>query len=174
MGENLTIANIEPKHIASLLEKLKEMNISYTLEQDQITISQANNSIATNITTGVYPEFPTDLAQPICVLLAKAKGISHIEETIYQKRMGHVEYLQKMGANIEIHDNIETINGPTDFSGTEVSASDLRAGATLFLAALTTSEKTIIKNVEYILRGYENIVTKLSSVGANIKIEEIE
>lgn len=174
MGKNLEITNINPEHIKALLEKLKEMHIAYTLEKDKITISQAENAIATNITTGVYPGFPTDLAQPICVLLAAANGTSRLEETIYQKRMGHVEYLQKMGANIEIHNNIEIITGPTTFSGTEVLASDLRAGATLFLAALTTPEKTIIKNVEYILRGYENIVKKLSSVGANIKIEEIE
>lgn len=88
--------------------------------------------------------------------------------------MGHVEYLKKMGANIEIIENVEKITGPTKFHGTNVEASDLRAGATLFLAALTANEKTTITNVEYILRGYENIVKKLSGVGANIRLEEIE
>jgi UDP-N-acetylglucosamine 1-carboxyvinyltransferase len=88
--------------------------------------------------------------------------------------MGHVEYLKKMGANIEVNNGIEIITGPTKLHGTEVSASDLRAGATLFLAALTTKEETTIENIEFILRGYENLVNKLENVGANISIKEIE
>ena len=174
MGKNLAIENINPEHISSLLEKLKEMNVDYKINKNKIFLNQTLNMKAIDIKTEVYPGFPTDLAQPICVLLARANGISHVEETIYEKRMGHVEYLQKMGANIVINENIESITGPTEFRGTEVLASDLRAGATLFLAALTTPEETKISNVQFILRGYENIVKKLSSVGANIRIEEIE
>ena len=174
VGENLKINNINPEHLKSLLNTLDKMNIAYKLEKNAITVSKSKNAKATNIKTDVYPGFPTDLAQPISVLLASANGSSTIEETIYQKRMGHVLYLQKMGANIKLENNIEKINGPTTFHGTEVLASDLRAGATLFLAALTTPEETIISNVEFILRGYEKIVKKLSSVGANIQIEEIE
>lgn len=173
IGENLTIENIIPQHISSLLTKLKEMNIPYNLGVDRITISKAKNFNSTKITTLVYPGFPTDLAQPMTVLLAKATGTSYIEETIYKKRMGHVEYLNKMGCNIEVNDNIEKILGPCDLNGTEVAASDLRAGATLFLAALVADGKTTITNVEYILRGYSNIVTKLSNVGAKILLEEI-
>ena len=108
------------------------------------------------------------------MLLAKARGESHIIETIYEKRMGHVKYLQQMGVQIEVQNNIETIKGPCNFIGTDVEASDLRAGATLFLAALLAEGKTTISNVEYILRGYENLVKKLSDVGANIHIEEIK
>ncbi len=174
LGNNLKITNIIPEHIAALLVKLTEMGVNYQLGTNEILINQCKNLKPIDIKTGVYPEYPTDLAQPICVLLASASGISHVEETIYEKRMGHVEYLKKMGANIEINENKETIIGPTIFHGTEVKASDLRAGATLFLAALTAKEQTIITNVEYILRGYENIVKKLSAVGANIRIEEIE
>lgn len=174
MGDNLKISNINPEHIKALLDKLTEMNIGYILEGNEITINQAEDIKPINITTEVYPGFPTDLAQPICVLLAKAKGTSLIEETIYQKRMGHVEYLKKMGATIEVINNVEKITGPCELHGTEVSASDLRAGATLFLAALTSEEETTISNIEFILRGYEKIVKKLSSVGANIRIEEIE
>ncbi len=174
MGDKLKIKNINAEHIKSLLDTLRKMNIDYNLEDDNITISQAKNISPIQLKTSVYPGFPTDLAQPITVLLAKANGISTIQETIYQKRMGHVEYLKKMGADIEIKDNIEIIKGPIDFQGTEVLASDLRAGATLFLAALTSEQKTVISNVEFILRGYEKIVKKLSSVGANISIEEIK
>lgn len=174
LGNNLKITNIIPEHIEALLAKLTEMGVTYQLKANEIIVNKCTNLKPTDIKTGVYPEYPTDLAQPICVLLASANGISHVEETIYAKRMGHVEYLQKMGANIKVSENIETITGPTRFLGTEVAASDLRAGATLFLAALTAPEKTTITNVEYILRGYENIVKKLSNVGANIHIEEIE
>lgn len=174
MGDHLKINNINKNHLKALLETLDKMKIDYQLEENAIITNQTKTAIATNIKTEVYPGFPTDLAQPITVLLSRANGTSTIEETIYQKRMGHVEYLKKMGANIEVDNHIEKITGPIDFHGTEVLASDLRAGATLFLAALTTPEETIIKNVEFILRGYEKIVKKLSSVGANIQIEEIE
>ena len=174
MGENLTIKNINPTHIQALLDTLDKMEVSYDLKDNEITINKATNIKAIDIKTEVYPGFPTDLAQPICVLLLQANGTSHVEETIYQKRLGHVEYLNKMGADIKINKNIEIIKGPTKLHGTEVAASDLRAGATLFLAALTTAEKTSITNIEYILRGYEKIVAKLSNVGANIHIEKIK
>ena len=174
IGDNLKISNIIPEHLASLLVKLKEMNINYVETTNEIIISRCQNVKATDIKTGVYPGYPTDLAQPICVLLANATGTSHLTETIYAKRMGHVEYLKRMGANIDIIDNTEIITGPSKFYGTDVEASDLRAGATLFLAALIAEGKTNITNIQYILRGYENIVKKLSNVGANIRIEEIK
>ena len=174
LGDNLKISNIIPEHLSSLLVKLKDMNVNYTLANDEIIISKCNNLKATDIKTQVYPGYPTDLAQPICVLLASAEGTSHVTETIYTKRMGHVEYLKQMGANIEIQDNVEIITGPSKFIGTDVEASDLRAGATLFLAALAAEGETTITNIQYILRGYENLVKKLSNVGANITIKEIE
>lgn len=174
IGDHLEITNIIPEHIAALLKTFDKMHIPYELSENKITISEAKESLPVQIKTDVYPGFPTDLAQPICVLLTKTKGTSTIEETIYEKRMGHVEYLKKMGANITIKDNIEHIEGPTELKGTEVSASDLRAGATLFLAALIAKNETIITNIQFILRGYEKIVKKLSDVGANIKIIEIE
>lgn len=174
LGNNLKITNIIPEHIKALLDKLAEMNIDYKINGNEITINKCENIKPVDITTEVFPGFPTDLAQPICVLLAHAKGISHITETIYEKRMGHVEYLNKMGASIKIENNKETINGATKFLGREVQASDLRAGATLFLAALTAEGKTTITNIEYILRGYDKLVSKLSNVGANIEIKEIE
>ena len=150
------------------------MNIKYEIIKNTIIINKCQNIKPISIKTEVFPGFPTDLAQPICVLLTHANGVSYIEETIYEKRMGHVEYLNKLGANIKINENIETINGPTKFIGDAVQASDLRAGATLFLAALTAEGTTIITNIEYILRGYDKLVSKLSRVGANITIKEIE
>ncbi len=174
LGKDLKITNIIPEHIEALLTKLKLMNVDFTLNKNEIVINKCENLKPIDIKTEVFPGFPTDLAQPICVLLAHAKGISHIEETIYEKRMGHVEYLNKMGASIEIENNREKINGPIKFKGQEVQASDLRAGATLFLAALTAEGTTTITNIQYILRGYDKLVSKLSDVGAKISIKEIE
>lgn len=174
IGQNLKISNINSIHITALLNTLDKMGAKYLLDENSIVISKAENLKPVNIETEVYPGFPTDLAQPISVLLSKCDGISKVTENIYEKRMGHVKYLNAMGANIEIEDNKEVINGPIEFHGTDVEASDLRAGATLFLAALTAKEETTITNVEYILRGYEKIVNKLSSVGANIKLVEIK
>ncbi len=174
MGKNLTIKNVNIKHLKAFLNTLEQMEIPFSVGKNEITISEAKEIKPIDIETKVYPGFPTDLAQPICVLLLKAQGISHVKENIYHKRLGHVKYLNKMGANIIIDDFTEKIIGPVELHGTEVEASDLRAGATLFLAALISKEKTIISNVEYILRGYEKIVRKLSSVGANIRIETIK
>jgi UDP-N-acetylglucosamine 1-carboxyvinyltransferase len=174
LGKDLKITNIIPEHIEALLTKLKLMNVEFTLNKNEIVINKCENLKPIDIKTEVFPGFPTDLAQPICVLLAHADGLSHIEETIYEKRMGHVEYLNKMGASIEIENNREKINGPIKFKGQEVQASDLRAGATLFLAALTAEGTTTITNIQYILRGYDKLVSKLSDVGAKISIKEIE
>lgn len=174
MGDNLKISNINTNHLKCFLSKLTEMNVTYQINNNEIIINQAHNIKPIRLETEVYPGFPTDLAQPITVLLSKANGTSYLKENIYENRMGHVKYLNEMGANIQVNNNIETINGSVDFRGTEVLASDLRAGATLFLAALTTQKETTITNVEFILRGYEKIVNKLNSVGANIEIKEIE
>ncbi len=174
LGKDLKITNIIPEHIEALLTKLKLMNVEFTLNKNEIVINKCENLKPIDIKTEVFPGFPTDLAQPICVLLAHADGLSHIEETIYEKRMGHVEYLNKMGASIEIENNREKINGPIKFKGQDVQASDLRAGATLFLAALTAEGTTTITNIQYILRGYDKLVSKLSDVGAKISIKEIE
>ncbi len=174
VGKNLEICNIIPQHLTSLLTILDKLGVKYILDKDKIIVNKSVNLNPINLKTEVYPGFPTDLAQPISVLLSKANGISSITETIYNKRMGHVKYLNEMGANIKVEDNKEIIKGPIDFHGTLVEASDLRAGATLFLAALLAKEQTTIINVEFILRGYEKIVKKLSEVGANISVVEIK
>ena len=122
----------------------------------------------------VYPGFPTDLQQPFTVLLTQSKGTSSVEETIFENRFMHVPYLNKMGANIVTAGNKASIKGPTPLTGCEVEATDLRAGASLVVAALVADGETIITNVEHILRGYEEIVEKLTNVGAKIEIVEID
>lgn len=174
IGKDLKINNIIPKHIEALTDKLKEIGFDLKIGFDYITISTRDNLKPVSIKTLGYPGFPTDLQQPFTTLLTKCKGISYIEETIYENRFKNVEYLNKMGANIEIiTDHKIKIQGPTNLTCSNVYATDLRGGASVLLAALSSKGVSNIYDVEHLLRGYENIVEKLSNVGAKIKIEEI-
>ena len=172
IGDNLKINGVIEEHLESLLSKLTEMGIKYEVKDFELTISAAENMKKTTIRSQVFPGFPTDIGQPMSVLLTQANGVSLFEETIYDNRMGHVKYLNNIGADIKINDNTAIICGKTPLTGKKVVATDLRAGAAMVLAGLIASGTTQISNIEHILRGYENIVEKLKNVGANIKIEE--
>lgn len=173
LGDNFTVCGVQPDHLSSLFNKFDDMNIKYTINHDEVTINKCDNIKAINIKTLVYPGFPTDLGQPMSVLLTQASGMSTFEETIWENRMQHVKYLNQMGANIELLDNSHAvINGPTSLTGKEVSATDLRGGGALVMAGLIAEGQTIISNIEHILRGYENIIKKLQKVGADIQIIE--
>lgn len=172
LGKELYIENIIKEHLMSLLNKLQEIGIDITEKEDGVIINHPKKMRGVNITTLIYPGFPTDLAQPISVLLTQCEGTSVLEETIYTNRMGQVPYLNSMGADIAVQNQIAYIKGPTPLYGNDVTASDLRAGAALVIAGLIAQETTTISEVEHILRGYEHIVEKLSSVGASIKIIE--
>ena len=108
------------------------------------------------------------------VLLTQANGMSIFEETIYENRMGHVKYLQKMGANIRVNDRTAIIVGKTPLKGEEVTATDLRAGAAMVIAGLVAKGTTTVNEIDHILRGYENIVEKLTGAGANISVKITE
>ena len=173
-GKMLKVDNIIPEHVDSLISKLEEMGVELETGTDYVTILNSNNSLkATNIKTAVYPGFPTDLQQPITVLLTQASGTSKVTETIFENRFMHIPYLKSLGANIEIKNQTATIVGPKKLIGTEVVATDLRAGAAMVAAGLKAEGKTTITNAEHILRGYEQIVEKLTNVGAKISIKEI-
>ena len=172
LGENLKIDNIIPEHIEALTSKLKEAGADIVVEDDCVTCNAVEKLRAVNIKTYYFPGFATDLQQPFSVFLTQCSGKSKIEETIYENRFMHVEYLNKMGANITTKERIATINGPTELKGTDVIATDLRAGAALVIAGLIAEGETVINEVEHILRGYEGIIEKLTNVGAHIKIEE--
>ena len=173
VGKNLKITNIIPKHLEALTNKLKDMASDITINSDNIIISKVDNLKPTNIKTLVYPGFPTDIGQPMSVLLTQANGTSLFEETIWENRMGHVPSLNKMGANITVKGMSSMTIGPSKLHGCEVVATDLRGGAALVLAGLTATGTTIINDVEHILRGYESIESKLTNVGAKIEIREI-
>ena len=172
MGENLKIDNIIPEHIEMLTLKLKEMGVPINIGPDYIIVSKVNNLKPVSIKTQGYPGFATDLQQPVTTLLTQCEGTSTLEETIYENRFQNVPYLNKLGANIEIDEKQIHIKGKTELVGTTVKATDLRAGACLVLAGLLASGTTKVANIEHVLRGYENIVQKLTDVGADIKLKE--
>ena len=172
LGKNLKISGIIEDHIDALLSKLKEMGVPIEVNNDELIISKPEEYKAINVKTLVFPGFATDLGQPMSVLLTQANGMSIFEETIYENRMGHIKYLQKMGANIRVNDRTAIIVGKTSLKGEEVTATDLRAGAAMVIAGLIAKGTTIVNEIDHILRGYENIVEKLTQAGAKISIIE--
>ncbi len=172
-GKNLKIDNVIPEHIDSLLSKLEEIGVELQIGSDYVIVSSQKEYKSTTIKTAVYPGFPTDLQQPFTVLLTQSNGKSKVVETIWENRFMHIPYLNDLGADITVKNQIATIIGPSQLSATQVVATDLRAGAAMVAAALIAKGKTTITNVEHILRGYEQIVEKLTGVGAKISIKEI-
>jgi len=172
-GDNLIVKNLIPSHIKSLTSKLKDMKIDFETGIDYIKISKNNNMKPVDISTAVYPGFPTDLQQVFCILLTQCEGVGKIKENIWENRFMHIPYLNMMGANIDVDGNTAIINGKTELKGCEIKATDLRAGAGMVLAGLIAEGETTINSVEHILRGYEDIIEKLSNVGAKIELIEI-
>ncbi len=173
VGNYLRIENIIPEHVKSLTDKMFEMGADLEINQDNIVVNAHDNLTGVNIKTMGYPGFPTDLQQPFVTLLSQATGKSEVVETIYENRFMNIPYLNKMGANISVKERCATILGANKLHGEVVEATDLRAGASLLLAALKAEGKTTIKNTEYILRGYEDLIEKLVNVGAKIELKEI-
>jgi len=172
-GTPLKIDNVIPEHLDALLSKLEEMGVALEVGADYVIVSNHERERATSIKTAVYPGFPTDLQQPFTVLQTQCNGKSKTTETIWENRFMHVPYLRELGADITVKNQTATIIGPTPLKGTQVVATDLRAGAAMVAAGLKASGTTTITNVEHILRGYEQIVEKLTNVGAKITIKEI-
>lgn len=170
-GKDLVIKNVIPEHLDALISKLKEVGTKISIENTQITISKPEKFLPIYIKTLGYPGFPTDLQQPLSTLLTQCEGTSIIEETIWENRFQNLDYLKKMGANIEYEGNKAIIKGKTELNGSEVEATDLRGGACMVLAGLIAKDKTVINNVDHILRGYDHIIEKLKNVGAEIKAE---
>ena len=172
-GAPLKVDNIIPEHIDSLISKLEEIGVNLELGSDYVIINSKDSYKSTNIKTAGYPGFPTDLQQPFTVLLTQSSGKSKVTETIWENRFMHIPYLNDLGADITVNNQTATILGPTKLKGCQVVATDLRAGAAMIAAGLKADGRTTITNAEHILRGYEDIVEKLSEVGAKIRIKEI-
>ncbi len=171
-GNRLKVDNIIPEHVEMLILKLKEMGVEVEVGPDYVITSKTENMKPVKLKTLGYPGFATDLQQPITTLLTQCEGISVLEETIYENRFQNVPYLNQMGANIETNNRSIKISGKTKLTGSVVTATDLRAGACLVLAGLLAKGTTEVHNVEHVLRGYENIIEKLTDVGATIELIE--
>ena len=172
IGEGIQINNVLYEHLESYIAKLEEMGVRMTISEDSIFVEKQTDLKAIQIKTSPYPGFATDLQQPITPLLLTAAGRGRIVDTIYEKRVNHVPELAKMGATIlTLNDHI-IYEGPNQLTGSSVKATDLRAGAALVIAGLMASGTTEITNVEYILRGYSDIIHKLTQLGADIQLIE--
>ena len=160
IGKGIKIKNVLYEHLESFIAKLESMGVRMTVEEDSIFVEEQFDLKPVDIKTSPYPGFATDLQQPMTPLLLKAGGRGKIIDTIYEKRVNHVPELARMGADIQV------------LGGAPVKASDLRAGAALVTAGLMADGQTEITNIEYILRGYSNIIEKLSDLGADITLIE--
>jgi len=166
---DVLVKNVIPKHMESLTAKLIEMNVKVEEFDDSIRIYVKDKLSKVNIKTLPYPGFPTDLQPPAAILLLQAEGISTITESIFENRFQYIEELKRMGANIRVEGRMAVIEGRSKLSGAPIKALDLRAGAACVIAALVAEGETELTNVHYLDRGYENIVEKLSKLGADIK-----
>ena len=172
IGEGIHINNVLYEHLESYIAKSEEMGVRMTISEDSIFVEKQTGLKAIQIKTSPYPGFATDLQQPITPLLLTARGRGRIVDTIYEKRVNHVPELAKMGATISTLNNHIIYEGPNQLTGSSVKATDLRAGAALVIAGLMASGRTEITNVEYILRGYSDIISKLTQLGAEIQLVE--
>ena len=172
VGQGVQVNNVLYEHLEGFIAKLEEMGVRMTVSEDSIYVEEQTDLKAVTIKTAPYPGFATDLQQPITPLLLKAQGRGAIVDTIYEKRVNHVAELAKMAATISTTSSQIIYEGPNQLQGAAVKATDLRAGACLVIAGLMAQGQTEITNIEFILRGYSNIIEKLSQLGADIHLVE--
>ncbi|MBA2335231.1 MAG: UDP-N-acetylglucosamine 1-carboxyvinyltransferase [Blastocatellia bacterium] len=167
----LEIKSCNPEHIKAVIEKLREVGVQIEeLNQSTLSVRCSPAGLrAMDVTTEPHPLFPTDMQAQYMALMTQADGTSAVTETIFENRFMHASELIRMGADIQISGNKAMVQGKTPLTGARILASDLRASASLVLAALCASGETLIDRVYHIDRGYETIVDKLSSIGANIE-----
>jgi len=166
---DLNVASCEPEHLGALLEKLREVGVKTTATEDSVRVEGNCHLKPADVITEEYPGFPTDVQAQFMALATQADGTSVITENIFENRFMHALELVRMGANIKIEGRRAVVRGKAQLSGAAVLASDLRASASLVLAALVADGETIIDRVYHIDRGYEHIEEKLRSVGAQIR-----
>jgi len=173
-AENMVIENIIPQHLEALLAKLQEMNVDMDITVDSVTIRGGNALNSVDIKTMTYPGLATDLQSPFTALLTQATGMSTVTETIYPQRFKHCDELNHMGAQITVTAPKAAIQGPTKLYGVDVTATDLRCGASLVIAGLIAEGVTTIDEIYHIDRGYDNLDGKLEQLGAKVWREEVE
>jgi len=169
-GGELEIKNCNPAHLTAVIGKLREAGVEVDeLNQSTLRVRSSGRLVAKDVTTEPHPKFPTDMQAQYMVLMTQAEGTSTITETIFENRFMHVQELARMGANIKVDGRTATIRGKSPLSSAAVMCSDLRASASLVLAAMVAEGETILDRVYHIDRGYERIEEKLRSVGAEVR-----
>lgn len=169
-GGEVLIKNIIPKHLECITAKLRETGTIVQQYEDAVLVKGASTLRKANVKTLPYPGFPTDVQPQMGVLLCLANGTSIITEGIYDNRYKYVNELRKMGADVQVDGRVCIIEGGHRLSGAPVMACDLRAGAAMVIAGLCAAGETVVEDIHYIERGYENFVGKLCSLGADIKV----
>ena len=169
VGGNVLVQNVIPKHMDCISAKLREMGAKVTEYDDAIRVQRTGILRRANVKTLPYPGFPTDMQPQIAVCMSLASGVSVITESIYDTRFGYCAELNRMGAAIKVETKVAVITGVEQLHGCTVHACDLRAGAAMVIAGLAADGTTVVEEVEFIERGYENIIGKLENLGASIK-----
>ena len=172
-GGNVLVKNIIPKHMECITNKLAEMGARIINYDDAIRIMSEQNLRHATVKTRPYPGFPTDMQAQICVCMSLASGISRLTESVYETRFfGYCTELERMGAVIQIDGKTATVTGQPKLHGAHVHANDLRAGAALVIAGLAAEGTTVVENIHYIERGYEDLIEKMNALGARITRED--
>ena len=168
-GGRVTVHKIIPRHMDAVTAKLREIGVGVEVGDSSITVTSDRKYRATKIKTNPYPGFPTDMQPQFSAILSLAQGVSVISEGIWSERFQYVKELQKMGANIKVDKNEAHITGVASLHGAEVQACDLRAGACLVIAGLCADSVTTVTGLEYIDRGYQDLLEKLRMLGADVR-----
>lgn len=172
---DVTIKNVIPKHLESLTSKLREIGCEVVEFDDAVRVISKKRLTHTNVKTLPYPGFPTDMQPQMTTLLALSEGTSIVTESVFENRFKYIDELNRMGADIKVEGgNVAIVNGVENLTGACVSAPDLRAGAALVIAGLTTEDYTIVDEIKYIERGYEDFAGKIQGLGGNIQVVETE
>jgi UDP-N-acetylglucosamine 1-carboxyvinyltransferase len=166
---DLEIDNVVPEHMSPIIAKTRECGAEVTVRNNSVRVRHSGKIKPMRIKTLSYPGFPTDMQPQFMALMTLADGTSMMTETIFENRFQHVDELRRMGADITVDGRTAVIHGVDNLEGAFVEASDLRAGAALFIAALAAEEASILQNIEYIFRGYEKIEEKYQAVGAKVQ-----
>ena len=173
-GGDVLIKNVIPKHLESISAKLEEAGAEIIEYDDAVRVTRFKPLNKCNVKTMPHPGFPTDMQPQIAVLLSIASGTSILSESVWDNRFQYVGQLLRMGANIQVDGKVAVIEGVSKLTGVNVKATDLRAGAAMIIAGLVAEGTTTVENINYIDRGYEDVVAKFSSLGADIKRVEVK
>ena len=168
-GGDVLVKNVIPKHLESISAKLEEAGAEIIEYDDAVRVTRFKSLQKCNVKTMPHPGFPTDMQPQMSVLLSVAKGTSILSESVWDNRFQYVGQLLRMGADIQVDGKIAVIEGVDRLTGVNVKATDLRAGAAMIIAGLVAEGETIVEDIQYIDRGYEDVVEKFSSLGAHIR-----